>query len=74
MNYSLIFDREKGIKKLRNEVYVILSGLNAVSFLIVHDFYLYLTVRKLCENAFFILKMPLLGSKTCWFKINHKLQ
>ena len=48
MNYSLIFDREKGIKKLRNEVYVILSGLNALSFLIVHDFYLYLAVGKLC--------------------------
>ena len=48
MNYSLIFDREKGIKKLRNEVYFILSGLDALSFLILHDFYFYLAIGKLC--------------------------
>ena len=29
MNYSLIFDREKGIKKLRDEVYFILSEHDA---------------------------------------------
>ena len=29
MNYSLIFDREKGIKKLRDEVYFILGEHDA---------------------------------------------
>ena len=48
MNYTLIFDREKGIKKLRIEVYSILSGLDALSFLSLHDFYFYLAVGKLC--------------------------
>ena len=60
MNYCLIFDREKGIKKLRDEVYFILSE---------HDAY-----RDSSFFAVKCAEMTLLRAKIRCFKINPKLQ
>ena len=60
MNYSLIVDRGKGIKKLRDEVYFILDE---------HDAY-----RDSSVFAVKCAEMTLLRSKIRCFKINPKLQ
>lgn len=60
MNYSLIFDREKGIKKLRDEVYFILGE---------HDAY-----RDSSFFCGKVRRNDSLKVQNCCLKINPKLQ